>query len=83
MDVYVSLPSGKSCCVAQVSPESSVRALKAEAQRQLERHFLSLAFEGRKLDLSCASLASGPFDLLIGPPVVPFLTPCFGGGFPY
>lgn len=44
-------PSGKSCSVSLPAPNASrVREVKAEAQQQFQRRFLSLAFRGQQLD---------------------------------
>lgn len=49
--VHVSLPSGTSCSL-ELSPESRVREVKSEAQRQL-RHFLRLTYRGQLLEPLC------------------------------
>ena len=51
LSVDVCLPSGSSCSI-ELLPGSRVCDLKVEAQRQLRRGFLKLAFRGRQLDLS-------------------------------
>ncbi|CAJ1363519.1 unnamed protein product [Effrenium voratum] len=51
MEVYVYLPSGKSCSFV-LPPETRIREVKAEAQRQFKCRFLRLAFAGQQLDLS-------------------------------
>ena len=48
MQLKVCRASGKSCSIA-LPPESSIRALKAEAQQQLERGFLGLLFGSEEL----------------------------------
>ena len=62
MQVHVYLPSGKSCSVSLPSPDSSVRALKTEAQKQLNRRFLRLAFAGQQLDPSSTLHEAGVRD---------------------
>ncbi|CAJ1436899.1 unnamed protein product [Effrenium voratum] len=61
MQVHVYLPSGKGCSLT-VSPEWKVYEVKAEAQRQLKRCCLSLAFGGQQLDPSCTLSDSGLQD---------------------
>ena len=50
LSVNVYLPSGRCCKVAELSPESRVRELKAAVQERFKRRFLRLAFGGRQLD---------------------------------
>mmetsp|Transcript_63782 Transcript_63782/g.152417 ORF Transcript_63782/g.152417 Transcript_63782/m.152417 type:complete len:154 (-) Transcript_63782:235-696(-) len=61
MRVHVYLPSGKGFSTALL-PESSIRELKAEAQRQFHRRFLRLAFRGKPLDPSCTLCEVGVQD---------------------
>ena len=55
------MASGKSCSLV-LSPNASVRELKAEAQKLLRRRFLRLALQGQLLDISSSLLEVGVRD---------------------